>query len=124
MNTGHYFLLESGAPLPARWCQAFPGATVLGVEDLARLPAQASGSAANHRVLWLSTGHAKWAERLGAILASRPGEQVVVLSSQPQDKKRCARWRPARAATRTCTVPALLQEALVVLHGGLWMGRG
>jgi two-component system nitrate/nitrite response regulator NarL len=126
MNTGHYFLLESGAPLPARWCQAFPGATVLGVEDLARLPAQASGSAANHRVLWLSTGHANWAERLGAILASRPGEQVVVLSSQPQDSEAlCAVAAGARGYAHLYAVPALLQEvALVVLHGGLWMGPG
>lgn len=126
MNACHHFLLESGTPLPARWCEAFPGGTVLGFDDLARLPAQANGSAAAHRVLWLSTGRAKWEQRLGAILAARPGEPVVVLSSQPQDGEALrAVAAGARGYAHLYAVPALLQEvALVVAHGGLWMGPG
>jgi len=126
MNSCHHFLLEAGMPLPARWCEAFPGGTVLGFDDLARLPAQATGSATADRVLWLPAGHAQWVERLGSLLAARPEERVVVLSSQPQDGEALrAVAAGARGYAHLYAVPALLQEvALVVRHGGLWMGPG
>ena len=126
MNSCHHFLLESGMPLPARWCQAFPGSTVLGFDDLPQLPAPATGSAAADRVLWLPAGHAQWVQRLGSLLAARPEEKVVVLSSEPQDSEALrAVSAGARGYAHLYAVPALLQEvALVVRHGGLWMGPG
>jgi two-component system nitrate/nitrite response regulator NarL len=126
MNSCHHFLLEPGMPLPARWCQAFPGGTVLGFDDLPQLAETAAGSAGADRVLWLPAGHAQWTDRLGSLLGARPGERVVVLSSQPQDDEALrAVAAGARGYAHLYAVPALLQEvALVVRHGGLWMGPG
>ncbi len=87
---------------------------------MARLQRQSSSK----QLIWLSTDHAQWPTHLREILQALPSALVVVVSGVPQPLEGLAALNDgARGYTHVYAVPALLQEvALVVEHGGLWVG--
>lgn len=121
MNTWHYFLLASRAGVPARWREAFPTGQVL---DEAGLMDRLGSTAADGRMVWLGTADVRWQAHLRQILQAWPAERVVLLSSEPNDREGLrAIDEGARGYAHAYAVPELLQEvALVVQHGGLWVG--
>lgn len=108
------FISHRGRTLDT-WRKAFPG--LVCVDSPARLPVQ-SGQA----VLWLEAARDGWAGEVRALAAR--GRQVVVLSSLPSGAEALAALEAgARAYCHAYAAPELLREvALVVLHGGLWVG--
>lgn len=122
MKTEQFFV-SSGTtdPVPARWHEAFPHGQVLG---LAPLLARLRGSSATADLVWLSSADAQWAAHLQQILQAQSATLVVLLSSAPESQQGLSAINGgARGYTHAYAVPALLQEvALVVEHGGLWVG--
>ncbi|WP_137895668.1 response regulator transcription factor [Ramlibacter sp. 2FC] len=121
MNTWHYFLLASRAGVPARWREAFPGGQTLAE---AGLMDRLGSTARDGRLVWLSTADVRWHAHLRQILQAWPAERVVLLSSEPNDREGLrAMEEGASGYAHAYAVPELLQEvALVVAHGGLWVG--
>jgi DNA-binding NarL/FixJ family response regulator len=93
------------------------------VLGLAPLLARLRGASAAGLV-WLSSGDEQWAAHLQQILQAQPATPVVLLSSAPEPQQGLSAINGgARGYTHAYAVPALLQEvALVVEHGGLWVG--
>lgn len=121
MSTQHLFLSRPGAPLPERLREAFPEVQALDtVALLACLPVQAAARC----LVWLSSADAQWTLKLRQILQIKADARVVLLSSMPEpDEGLSALNEGARGYTHAYGVPALLQEvALVIEHGGLWVG--
>ena len=121
MKVQHFFLAGPGTPLPDRLREAFAGITQLNADALlARLP----GLAAAQNLLWLSSSDAQWLLSLRQILQAKPDARVVLLSAAPEPMEGLrALNEGARGYTHAYGVPALLQEvALVIEHGGLWVG--
>ena len=121
MKTEHYFLRSASALVPERWRQAFAAGQALEAPELlARLRAQSK----EQGLVWLSTADAQWALYLEQILQSQAGVRVVLLSSAPAPLEGLnALNAGVRGYTHAYAVPALLQEvAMVVEHGGLWVG--
>lgn len=121
MTTQHFFLSSAAAAVPERWHEAFPHAQALAAEALQlclrdQEPAQC--------LVWLSSADAQWPLYLRQVLQAQPGARVVLLSDAPQALEGLnALNQGARGYTHAYGVPALLQEvALVVEHGGLWVG--
>lgn len=121
MSTQHFFFSSPAAALPERLHEAFPGITPLSADALlARLPAlSALGS-----LIWLSSADAQWSQGLRQILQAKPDARVVLLSGVPEPAEGLRALNDgARGYTHAYGVPALLQEvALVIEHGGLWVG--
>ena len=121
MSIDHLFLSSPAVPVPGRWNEAFPaGQAHRAPALLARLQGQSSSKC----LIWLSTAHTQWPIHLREILRALPGGLVVVVSGAPQPLEGLAALNDgARGYTHAYAVPALLQEvALVVAHGGLWVG--
>lgn len=121
MSTQHFFLSSAQAPLPERLSVAFPVVQALDAAALlAQLPVQSTESC----LVWLSSADAQWSASLRQILQAKPDARVVLLSSAPEPVEGLkALNEGARGYTHAYAVPALLQEvALVVEHGGLWVG--
>ena len=121
MKIEHYFLRSASAPVPDRWRQAFAAGQALDAPELlARLRAQSQAQG----LVWLSTADAQWSLYLQQILHSQVGVRVVLLSSTPAPLEGLnALNAGVRGYTHAYAVPALLQEvAMVVEHGGLWVG--
>lgn len=121
MSTQHFFLSSATAALPDRLRQAFADITPLDVEALlARLP----GLPAAQSLVWLSSTDAQWPQALRQILQVKPDARVVLLSGVPEPTEGLLALNDgARGYTHAYGVPALLQEvALVIEHGGLWVG--
>lgn len=121
MKAQHFFLASASAAVPDRWREAFLAGQALNAAALqsrllARLPTQC--------MVWLSSDDAQWPDCLRQILQAQPGARVVLLSSMPEALEGLnALNQGVRGYTHAYGVPALLQEvALVVEHGGLWVG--
>lgn len=121
MTTQHLFLSSAAAPLPARLRQAFAQLQELTADDL---QACCAGLAPSQSMVWLSSADAQWPVYLRQVLQALPGTRVVLLSNAPDALEGLnALNAGVRGYTHAYGVPALLQEvALVVEHGGLWVG--
>lgn len=121
MSTVHLFLPASKAPVPERWREAFPVGEVL---DLPTLLARLRDLRDADSVVWLDSADASWGVHLRQILQALPGARVVLLSGTPKAAEGLSALNDGvRGYTHAYAVPALLQEvALVVGHGGLWVG--
>ncbi|MDD3937825.1 response regulator transcription factor [Rhodoferax sp.] len=121
MSTQHFFLSGSASVLPERLLEAFASIKALNAEALlARLP----GLPAAQTLVWLSSADAQWPQALRQILQAKPDARVVLLSGVPEPAEGMRALNDgARGYTHAYGVPALLQEvALVIEHGGLWVG--
>lgn len=121
MSTQHFFLSSAASALPERLLEAFAGITPLNADVLlARLPALP----AEQSLVWLSSTDAQWPQVLRQILQAKPDARVVLLSGVPEPAEGLRALNDgARGYTHAYGVPALLQEvALVIEHGGLWVG--
>ncbi len=121
MSAQHFFLSSPVSAVPERLLEAFTGITSLNADAmLARLPELATV----HSLLWLSSADARWQQRLRQILQVKPDARVVLLSGVPEPSEGLRALNDgARGYTHAYGVPALLQEvALVIEHGGLWVG--
>ena len=121
MKAQHFFLASASAAVPDRWREAFLAGQALNAAALqsrllARLPTQC--------MVWLSSADAQWPDCLRQILQAQPGARVVLLSGIPEPLEGLSALNQGvRGYTHAYSVPALLQEvALVVEHGGLWVG--
>jgi DNA-binding NarL/FixJ family response regulator len=121
MSTQHFFLSGPAAALPERLLEAFAGIKTLNADALlARLPKLS----AEQSLVWLSSTDAQWQQALRQILQTKPDARVVLLSGVPEPAEGLRALNDgARGYTHAYGVPALLQEvALVIKHGGLWVG--
>jgi two-component system nitrate/nitrite response regulator NarL len=121
MSTQHFFLSSPASNLPERLLEAFADIAPLNADALlARLPALSAAQS----LLWLSNADAQWPQALRQILQAKPDARVVLLSGVPEPAEGLRALNDgARGYTHAYGVPALLQEvALVIEHGGLWVG--
>ncbi|MDP1531464.1 response regulator transcription factor [Rhodoferax sp.] len=121
MSTQHFFLSSPASTLPERLREAFADIAPLSAEALlARLPALPAAQS----LIWLSATDAQWPQALRQILQAKPDAHVVLLSGVPEPAEGLRALNDgARGYTHAYGVPALLQEvALVIEHGGLWVG--
>lgn len=121
MNAQQLFLTAPKAPVPERWQQAFSTGRALGLPAMLahlRNLREADG------VVWLDSADTSWLVHLRQILKALPGARVVLLSSTPDVGEGMSALNDGvRGYTHAYAVPELLQEvALVVEHGGLWVG--
>lgn len=122
MSTEHLFLTSNPELLvPARWHEAFPAGLAL---KLPALLARLRGLPEAQSVIWLNTADALWATQVRDILQALPGARVVVVSAMPHAAEGLSALNDGvRGYTHAYAVPELLREvALVVAHGGLWVG--
>ncbi|THF61147.1 response regulator transcription factor [Pseudothauera nasutitermitis] len=112
----HFFIAPAGVVSP-RWTEAFPEAVLLA--DPARLPALGPAD-----VVWLSSALADWSARLHDLSLDGGGARIVVLSAQPaQQEALLALDGGALGYCHVLSTATLLREvAVVVGHGGLWIG--
>lgn len=121
MSTQHFFLSSPASTLPERLHEAFTDIAPLSADALlARLP----NLPAAQSLIWLSATDAQWPQALRQILQVKPDARVVLLSGVPEPAEGLRALNDgARGYTHAYGVPALLQEvALVIEHGGLWVG--
>lgn len=121
MSTQHFFLSSPASTLPERLHEAFADIAPLSADALlARLPALPAAQS----LIWLSATDAQWPQALRQILQANPDARVVLLSGVPEPTEGLRALNDgARGYTHAYGVPALLQEvALVIEHGGLWVG--
>ncbi len=116
----HIFLQASAPSVPARWEAAFPKGRVL---DESALLAWLKSHDAAHSLIWLCT-NPQWQAQVEAIRKAQATARWVVLSNTPLSQEGLVALEAgARGYTHAHAVPALLQEvALVIEHGGLWVG--
>ena len=113
----HLFVSPSGGA-PARWREAFPAGAVIAPE------ATDASTLAGDTVLWICAR----AEELPALVARlvrvRPDLPAVALDLQPNRQTAAAVFEAgARGYCHAlATAPMLAQVAVVVSHGGLWIG--
>lgn len=121
MMTQHFFLSSAAALLPERLRQAFASVQALAA---AALQARCASLPAAGYMVWLSSADPQWPLHLRQLLQAQPGARVVLLSNAPEAAEGLrALDAGVRGYTHAYAVPALLQEvALVVEHGGLWVG--
>lgn len=121
MSTQHFFCSRLSETVPDRWREAFPAGLVL---DAAGLALKQATLPVDQYLVWLSSGDVQWSDVLRTILQSQPATRVLLLSGTPDSLEGMnALNQGVRGYTHAYAVPALLQEvALVVEHGGLWVG--
>jgi two-component system nitrate/nitrite response regulator NarL len=113
-----HLLLSPSGRAPSRWREAFPeGAARTPAEvELATLPADA--------VLWACAPAEQLPALVARLAAQRPELPVAALDLQPAQMTAEAVF--AAGARGYChalaTPPMLLQVAVVLAHGGLWIG--
>jgi two-component system nitrate/nitrite response regulator NarL len=113
-----HLLLSPSGRAPARWREAFPegAAWTPAAAELAALPADA--------VLWACAPAEELAALVARLGSQRPDLPVAALDLQPSQAT--AETVFAAGARAYChalaTAPMLLQVAVVVSHGGLWVG--
>jgi DNA-binding NarL/FixJ family response regulator len=113
--TKHLFLTPDPHLLP-RWQAAFPEAIVVTSVSADLIHGDSC-------ILWVSTRMPDWREQL-AQQAGAAGNRCVVLSGTPaQTEGLQALEAGARGYCHAYATPEMLREvAVVVLHGGLWVG--
>lgn len=113
-----HLFLSSGGPAPARWREAFPDGSAWSVDqiDLTQLSADT--------VLWACAPAAELAPLAARLARVRPDIPVVALDLQPSQATAGAVFEAgARGYCHAlATAPMLAQVAVVVAHGGLWVG--
>lgn len=122
MTATHLYLQDAGASVPDRWMQAFPQGLPL---EAAALHQRVRSHSLAHGIVWLpATGHEPWQTRVAALLSLQQDLKMVLLSGVPTEEEALLAIRGGvRGYAHSHAVPALLQEvALVVQHGGLWLG--
>lgn len=121
MTTQHFFLATDAQAIPERWQTAFPTGQVLDWDALALRLTKPDSPAF---VCWLMSDDEQWSAWLRRILETRPQTPVVLLSLAPETVEGLrALDAGVRGYTHAYGLPELLQEvALVVGHGGLWVG--
>lgn len=114
----HFFLSAGGAQPSARWRLAFVEGEVVDLASLRR-------RAAPGDVIWVATADPSWTGALVTLQRSLARCPVVALSTTPNSREAAhALDLGARGYCHAQAVPALLGEvAVVVSHGGLWVGR-
>ncbi|MBR0567706.1 response regulator transcription factor [Azoarcus sp. L1K30] len=111
--TRHYFLTPEAHLLP-RWQAAFADALPISV-----LPKADTADA----VLWISTRLPEWRATLAQGGAGEHVRIVVISDSPTQAEGLEALEAGARGYCHALSTPAMLREvAVVVLHGGFWVG--
>ena len=120
MKTQHFFVSRVAA-VPERLRLAFPG--VLALVPAALL-VRCAGLPATQYLVWLSNTDATWPDDLSQLRKTLADARVVLLSNAPAQLEGLnALDHGASGYAHAYAVPALLQEvALVVQHGGLWVG--
>jgi DNA-binding NarL/FixJ family response regulator len=114
--TRHVFI-AAGASAPARWRDAFP--------DAVHCTPDARRSVVPHAdIVWLSAALPDWQAWLARLTAAPVAPAVVVLSQQPtQHEALLALDGGAQGYCHAYAAPMQLREiAVVVGHGGLWIG--
>lgn len=119
MNTEQFFLGDSETQIPSRWRQSFPAGRFVGLSDLLSLNLDGWGG-----LLWISCADSEWETKLKEVRLKIPSAKVVVLSDAPQEQQGLlALDGGARGYTHSHAIVEVFQEvALVVQHGGLWVG--
>jgi len=118
-NIEHHFLGGSGLLAPERWRQAFPAGQIHAIGEIS-----APCSPTWQGLLWLSCDDSHWQTHLARVRQLVPGVKLILLSSAPNSHEGLlALDAGARGYTHASAVPELLREvAIVVVHGGLWVG--
>lgn len=113
----NFFLCSAKVEPAARWREAFPDGAVMDLDALV-VAARPSD------VIWLATAHPGWQDFVANLTRSMPQCPLVVLSFAPDAAEAMlALEHGARGYCHGLSVPTLLREvALVVHHGGLWIG--
>jgi DNA-binding NarL/FixJ family response regulator len=121
MNIKHFFLSSPSAPMPDRWRQAFPSGRKIEATSLA---AQLRTQPLESCIVWLSSADAQWPAFFDQVRLALPGARVVLLSNAPESQEGLlALDKGVRGYAHAYSVPSLFQElAVVVAHGGLWVG--
>ncbi len=119
MNTEQFFLGDSETQIPSRWRQSFPAGRFVGLSDLHSLNLDGWDG-----LLWISCSDSEWQTKLNEVRLKIPSVKVVVLSDAPQEQQGLlALDGGARGYTHSHAIVEVFQEvALVVQHGGLWVG--
>lgn len=118
----HLYLREAGESIPGRWREAFPeGKAILPAELASRLRSHDLA----HVLLWIAVGGpTTWSSSVNHLLSLQPQLKIVLLSGVPNDEEGLlAIQAGVRGYSHTHAVATMLKEiALVVEHGGLWLG--
>ncbi|RQO79576.1 response regulator transcription factor [Acidovorax sp. FJL06] len=119
-----HFLASDAAQPSDRWWTAFPQGACFGKAGRPALVEALQKADGAPATAWLSTEYSDWPELLRTVLAQAPAARVVVVSCVPDDREGLrAINEGARAYCHLFAIPEMLQEvALVVQHGGLWVG--
>ena len=118
----HLYLCDSAESVPGRWMEAFPQGLAL---DMPTLERRLRSHVLDHGLVWLSAaGSPPWAERVARLLSLQAQLRIVLLSGVPTEEEGLRAIQSGiRGYAHSHAVPSLLQEvALVVHHGGLWLG--
>lgn len=113
----NFFLYSAKVEPAARWREAFPDGAEVGLDSLV-------AAARPSDAVWLPTAHSGWQDLVAKLTRSLPQCPLVVLSFAPDAAEAMlALEHGARGYCHALSVPTLLREvALVVHHGGLWIG--
>lgn len=124
MKSMRHFLASDSVQPSDRWWMAFPQGACFGKADRAALVEALQKAGATPAAAWLSTEYSDWPELLRTVLAQVPAARVVVVSGVPDDSEGLrAINEGARGYCHLFAIPEMLQEvAVVVQHGGLWVG--
>ncbi len=113
----HLFVASEPEQAPPRWREAFPAGQCLGPDEL--VPLAGPGDA-----VWLAVSRPDWRDVLAVLKRTAPACPVVVMSLCPDHREAAtALDLGARGYCHAFATPGLLREiAVVVTHGGLWIG--
>ena len=119
MTTDQHFLCSPSVSVPPRWREAFAHGQVHAARDL-----MAPVAAAWTGVLWLTSDDPDWQHHLKKSKQHNARLPVVLLSGTPDPREGLlALAAGVSGYTHAYAVPELLLElAVVVQHGGLWVG--
>ena len=119
MTVEQYFLSEDGAAPPDRWHLAFPAGKSYDVQEISQTPSHDWAG-----LVWLSSDRPNWLHRVRQLRQLQPSLPLVLMSTAPDSREGLlALDAGVRGYTHAYAVPELLREvAVVVQHGGLWVG--
>ena len=119
-----HFLASDVVQPSDRWGMAFPQGLIFSRADWPSMLEALRTVPGAQATLWLSTEYVDWPVLLRQLVAKAPAVRVVVAAGVPDDREGLrAINEGARAYCHLFSVPETLQEvAVVVQHGGLWVG--